>query len=107
MEDQQDALNALAACISAYDPATVSRYSITIWDSLKFEILNAQEDALADESLHVLQVLAKHLGPGSPLQQSPLAQYLKPIAKECSEQLREPQQKQAKPARQILQSLSA
>lgn len=37
----------------------------------------------------------------------PLAHYLKPITKECNEQLQEPQQKQAKPAQQILKSLSS
>lgn len=37
----------------------------------------------------------------------PLAQYLRPVTKECNEQLQEPQQKQAKPAQQILNSLSS
>lgn len=80
-----------------------------IWDSLKFEILNAQEKILADESLRVLRALATRLSdpPPSKPQQSPLSQFLKPVIKECNEQLREPQQKQAKPAQQILQSLSA
>ncbi|KAK2794638.1 hypothetical protein FQN50_009876 [Emmonsiellopsis sp. PD_5] len=104
---KKDALNALFACISSYDPSTVSRYSLMIWDTLKFEILNAQEEILAEESLKVLQCLAKRLSNlVTKLQTSPLAQYLKPITKECNEQLREPQQKQASPARQILRSLS-
>lgn len=37
----------------------------------------------------------------------PLTHYLRPITKECNEQLQEPQQKQAKPAQQILSSLSS
>ncbi|KKZ62697.1 hypothetical protein EMCG_00381 [[Emmonsia] crescens] len=105
---QKDALNALYACISSYDPATVSRYSISVWDTLKFEILNAQEEIIAEESLRVLKCLAKRLStPTTRPQTSALAQYLKPITKECNEQLREPQQKQAQPARQILRSLSS
>lgn len=106
---QKDALNAMKGCIHAYDPATVSRYSITIWDSLKFEILNAQEEILSDESLNVLHAIAKRLSEGSTPDspKSSLAQYLRPITKECNEQLREPQQMQAKPAQQILRSLSA
>ncbi|KAK2739908.1 hypothetical protein FQN55_009082 [Onygenales sp. PD_40] len=105
---KKDALNALFACITSYDPSTVSRYSLMIWDTLKFEILNAQEETLAEDSLKVLQCLAKRLSNlVTKLQTSPLAQYLKPITKECNEQLREPQQKQASPARQILRSLSA
>lgn len=87
----------------------MSRYSITIWETLKFEILNAQEEFLSDLSLQALQGIAKRLSEGvteaSP--QLPLAQFLKPITKECNEQLQEPQQKQAKPSQHIIGSLSA
>ncbi|EDN06215.1 conserved hypothetical protein [Histoplasma mississippiense (nom. inval.)] len=105
---KKDALNSLYACISSFDPATVSRYSISVWDTLKFEILHAQEEIIAEESLRVLQCLARRLSTiTTKSQTSALVQYLKPITKECNEQLREPQQKQAQPARQILRSLSS
>lgn len=106
---QKDALNTLIACIHSYDPDTVSRYSITIWEVLKFEILNAQEEFLSESSLQALQDIAKRLSEGvtQVSQDLPLAQYLRPIIKECNEQLQEPQQKQAKPAQQILKSLSS
>ncbi|KAF7714366.1 Uncharacterized protein PECH_001931 [Penicillium ucsense] len=106
---KKDALNALIACIKSYDPDTVSRYSITIWEVLKFEILNAQEEFLSDSSLQALHAIAQRLSEGSTSasQDLPLAQYLRPITKECNEQLQEPQQKQAKPAQQILKSLSS
>lgn len=106
---KKDALNALDACIHAYDPDTVSRYSITVWETLKFEILNAQEEFLSDVSLLVLQSIAQRLSEGvsEASEQLPLAQFLKPITKECNEQLQEPQQKQAKPSQQILSSISA
>lgn len=99
----------MVACIHSYDPNTVSRYSITIWDVLKFEILNAQEEFLSELSLQTLQGIAKRLSEGVTeiSQDLPLAQFLRPITKECNEQLQEPQQKQAKPAQQILSSLSA
>lgn len=106
---KRDALNALLACIQSYDPDTVSKYSITIWDVLKFEILNAQEEFLAELSLEGLCVICTRLSEGvteiSP--EIPLAQFLKPITTECNEQLQEPQQKQAKPVQQILSSTSA
>ncbi|KAJ5157803.1 uncharacterized protein N7482_008903 [Penicillium canariense] len=106
---KKDALNALIACIHSYDPDTVSRYSITIWEVLKFEILNAQEEFLSELSLQALQAIARRLSEGvtQVSQDLPLAQYLRPITKECNEQLQEPQQKQAKPAQQILNSLSS
>ncbi|KAF5866009.1 hypothetical protein ETB97_001085 [Aspergillus alliaceus] len=106
---KKDALNALIACINSYDPDTVSRYSITIWESLKFEILNAQEEFLSELSLQALQDIAKRLSEGvtQVSDQLPLAYYMRPITKECNEQLQEPQQKQAKPAQQILGFVSA
>jgi len=91
----------------AYGHITVSNYSITLWDSLKFEILNVQEEDLAQEALVSLQAIAIRLSRG--LQtvdpKTPLARYLRPITKECNEQLQEPQHKQAKPAGQILSAL--
>lgn len=106
---KKDALNALIACIYSYDPDTVSRFSITIWDTLKFEVLNAQEEFLSDISLQALQSIAKRLSEGvtEASEQLPLAQFLRPITKECNEQLREPQQKQAKPSQQIIGYTSA
>ncbi|KAJ5218140.1 uncharacterized protein N7498_000239 [Penicillium cinerascens] len=106
---KKDALNTLIACVHSYDPDTVSRYSITIWEVLKFEILNVQEEFLSELSLTALQGIAQRLSEGVTeiSQDLPLAQYLKPITKECNEQLQEPQQKQAKPAQQILASLSS
>ncbi|EAU35219.1 conserved hypothetical protein [Aspergillus terreus NIH2624] len=106
---KKDALNALIACISSYDPNTVSTHSITIWDALKFEILNAQEEFLSELSLQALQGIAKRLSEGvnEVSDQLPLAHYLRPITRECNEQLREPQQKQAKPAQQILSAISS
>ncbi|KAM5436885.1 hypothetical protein McanMca71_002003 [Microsporum canis] len=106
---KRDALRALNGCVESYGPSTITRYSITIWDCLKFEILNAQDDVLPAESLRVLHALASRLPITSAngAKKSPLAQFLKPVTNECIDQLREPLQKQAKPARQILSSLSS
>ncbi|KAL5001653.1 RNAPII transcription regulator C-terminal-domain-containing protein [Aspergillus recurvatus] len=105
---KKDALNALIACINSYNPDTVSTHSITIWETLKFEILNAQEEFLSDLSLKALHDIAERLSEGVTQlhDRLPLAQYLRPITKECNEQLREPQQKQAKPAQKILKAVS-
>ncbi|KAL4786646.1 RNAPII transcription regulator C-terminal-domain-containing protein [Aspergillus varians] len=105
---KKDALNALIACINSYNPDTVSTYSITIWETLKFEILNAQEEFLSDLSLKALHDIAKRLSEGVTQisDELPLALYLRALTKECNEQLREPQQKQAKPAQQILKAIS-
>lgn len=64
---------------------------------------------MSESSLQALQAIAQRLSEGvahvNP--DLPLAQYLRPITKECNDQLQEPQQKQAKPAQQILKSLSS
>lgn len=85
----------------------MSKYSETLWDSLKFEILNVQEEDLAAEALVSLQAVAIRLSRGleSTDIKSPLARYLRTITKECNEQLHEPQHKQAKPVGQILGAL--
>ena len=80
-----------------------------MWDSLKYEILNVQEEDLAEDSLETLQAIATTLGKdlSSTHQTTHLARFLRPITDECKEQLREPQHKKAKPAGQILSSLAA
>ncbi|MCJ1370350.1 hypothetical protein MMC20_001563, partial [Loxospora ochrophaea] len=86
----------------------MANYSITIWDSLKYEILNVQEEDLAEEALIALQALTARLGHGleSAAPNTALAHYLKPVIKECNEYLQEPQHKQATPAGQILSGLA-
>ena len=104
---QKDVLQTITACASSYGIATVSGHSIALWDSLKFEVLNAQEEDLAEDALVSLQAIAVTLGRRlvSTDPTTPLARYLRPITKECGEQLQEPQHKQAKPAGQILSTL--
>ena len=86
---------------------TISNYSTTLWDSLKYEILNVQEEDVAEEALSALQAIAIKLSRGltSTDPKTSLARYLATITKECNDQLQEPQHKQAKPVGQILSSL--
>ncbi|KAL9630082.1 MAG: hypothetical protein Q9204_004905 [Flavoplaca sp. TL-2023a] len=106
---KKDVLQTLTACATSYSLAAVSNWSITLWDSLKYEILNVQEEDLAEDSLETLQAIATTLGKdlSSTNQTTHLARFLRPITDECEEQLREPQHKKAKPAGQILSSLAA
>lgn len=101
-------LQTITSCAASYGVNQLSKYTVTLWDSLKYEILNVQEEDLAEEALMALQAIAAKLGYGltSSEENSALARYLKPITKECNEQLQQPQHKQAKPAGRILSSLS-
>lgn len=105
---KKDVLQTLAACASSYSVVVTSNYSVTLWNSLKYEILNVQEQEVAEDALVTLQAIAIRLGKDlrSTHQTTPLARYLKPITKECNETLREPQHKQAKPVGQIFSSLA-
>ena len=105
---KKDVLQTITACASYYNVTTMSNYSVTLWDSLKYEILNVQEEDLADEALVALRAIATRLSHGltSTDPKTSLAAYMRPIMKECNEHLREPQHKQAKPAGQILKSLA-
>lgn len=105
---KKDVLQTLTACALNYDPDTMSQYSITLWDAVKFEILQAQEPELAEEALRVLNGVSIRLSVGGHnSMNSPLLQYLKPVTKECLEHLQEPASRQAKASGDILKAVSS
>ncbi|PNS15880.1 hypothetical protein CAC42_7986 [Sphaceloma murrayae] len=103
MNTKRDVLQALVSCIGNYEPRTVSLYSVTLWDALKFEILNVQEADLADSALEALALVAQRLPIAS---EGALNAYLKPIVKECNEHLEDAPTKQSEAAGKILQGIS-
>ena len=104
---KKDVLQTITACALSYDITTMTNYSITLWDSLKYEILNVQEEDLAEEALVALRAIAERLSNGLTfaVPTTPLATYMRPIMKECNEYLQAPQHKQSKTAGQILKSI--
>lgn len=101
---KRDALQAITSCVQRYGAATINLYSITLWDALKFEILNAQEDDLTEEALTALEGIARQLST-SPHPDA-LETYIKPIAKECNEHLEDTPTKQSAASARILKSVS-
>ncbi|KAG0131695.1 putative DNA repair/transcription protein [Tuber indicum] len=103
---KKDVLQTITACALSYGPQTISTHSTQLWDAVKFEVLNStEEDELATEALSAIRAIAETLSFGlkfSAPTASPLARYLSGIVKECLKLLQEPQQKQAKPAGNIL-----
>jgi DNA repair/transcription protein MET18/MMS19 len=106
---KKDVLQTLAACGKTYGASSMARYSITLWDAVKFEILTAQEVDLAHEALLVLQAIAEGLSvtANTPHTSTPLTKYLKPVTKECLEHLQEPAQRQAKASGDILKAVAS
>jgi DNA repair/transcription protein MET18/MMS19 len=76
---------------------------------LKYEVLNVQEEDLAEEALLSLQAIVVRLSHSEAPTDSGsfLAAYMRTITKECNDYFEEPEHKQAKPAGQILHSLGA
>lgn len=103
MNTKRDVLDTIAASISAYGPRAASLYSVTLWDALKFEILNVQDEDLAQQALTCLAAIARTLSHGTP---GPLNAYLRPIVKECNEHLEDAPTKQSQAAARILHSIA-
>ncbi|KAI7166187.1 ARM repeat-containing protein [Hortaea werneckii] len=103
MNTKRDVLQAIQACVVGYEAKTINLYSVTLWDALKFEILNVQEEDLAVESLKALTLLGAKLAESS---EGPLNAYLRPIIKECNEHLEDAPTKQSEASGRILYSVS-
>lgn len=103
MNTKRDVLQAITAAVKEYGPRTVSLYSITLWDALKFEILNVQEEDLAEEALTGLAAIAQSLSQGT---SGPLNAYLRPIIKECNEHLEDAPTKQSQASARILHKIA-
>lgn len=78
-------------------------YSVTLWDALKFEVLNVQEEGLAEEALTALSLIAAKLCEAD----GPLTAFLKPIVKECQEHLEDAPTKQSAAAGQFLLAIGS
>ncbi|KAF2146583.1 uncharacterized protein K452DRAFT_241456 [Aplosporella prunicola CBS 121167] len=103
MNTKRDVLQAIISCVQEYGPTTISLYSVTLWDALKFEILNSQEEDLAEEALAALAEIAKQLSQNSA---GSLNAYLKPIAKESNEHLEDAPTKQSAASGRILNAVA-
>ena len=84
-----------------YSALTVSLYAVSLWDGLKFEVLNVQEEELAEQALDALSNIAAKLS-GSPDLQS----YLKPVIKECNEHLEDAPTKQSQASGRIIRAIA-
>ncbi len=96
---QRDVLGVILACILAYGSLTVSAYAITLWDALKYEVFNAQEDDLAEGALAILKSIATKL---SDRRDGLLDSYVLPLAKECNRHFEDTPTKQSQAAAQIV-----
>lgn len=107
---KKDVMRTMAACAQSYDPPTLSLWSFQVWEALKYEVLSATDDDLAAEALSSLAAIAHRLSyqlSMQTLEDTPLHRYISLILTDCNGYLREPEQRHAKQAGQILAKLSA
>jgi DNA repair/transcription protein MET18/MMS19 len=104
-----DTLQTLTACAANYGPQTISTYSNSIWDSVRFEILNANDEDVSARALELLKAITKTLSFGlvEATRTSPLAQFLKTVTETCNKELRDPEAKLARPAGTVLASCAS
>ncbi|KAH9826700.1 Dos2-interacting transcription regulator of RNA-Pol-II [Teratosphaeria destructans] len=104
MNTKRDVLQTIQACIVGYGADYINLYSVSLWDALKFEVLNVQEEDLALESLKALQLIAAKFTDSL---EGPLIAYLRPIIKECNEHLEDAPTKQSEAAGRILHAVAS
>ncbi|KAK6342855.1 hypothetical protein TWF718_008237 [Orbilia javanica] len=105
---KKDVLQTITACALAYEKSIIANYWSTLWDAIKYEVLNASDDDLAFEALDAIRAIAKSLSAKltTVMRTSSLDKYLKAVTKECLTQLRNPTAKQAKPSASILAAVA-
>lgn len=104
MNTKRDVIQTITSCVENYGPQTVSLYSVTLWDALKFEILQVQDEDLAQAALEALAGIAAQLSKNT---EGALIAYLKPIAKEGNEHLEDAPTKQSQATERILEQVAA
>ena len=83
-------MGTFARCISAYSPDTIAQYSETIWDALKFEVLNGENEDFIEGSVAAIREVAYVLG--NQLKDwnkhtGFLAEYSRVVLNDCKERL--------------------
>jgi DNA repair/transcription protein MET18/MMS19 len=107
---QKDIMQTIAACAANYDPTIIATWSTQIWDALKYEVLNAQDDDLAKEALGALKAVAARLSFGltpDTCENTALQRFCLLVAKECNGHIQEPQHRFAKQSGQILEAIAS
>jgi DNA repair/transcription protein MET18/MMS19 len=104
-----DTLQTLTACAANYGPQTISTYASSIWDTIRYEILNGNDEDISARALETLKAITKTLSFGltEATRTSPLAQFLKTVTETCTKELKDPEAKMARPAGTVLSACAS
>ncbi|KAE9373275.1 hypothetical protein N431DRAFT_438577 [Stipitochalara longipes BDJ] len=80
-----EVLSTLAACVKSYPVATTAEWSSKIWDALKFEIWNGENEDFIEGALQVLRATTESLGADLHTwsAQTPITEFVVTAATEC------------------------
>lgn len=106
---KRDVIQTIKACAEGYGSAVIANYAVSLWDSLKFEVLSEQDKEIGEEAIHALGAIAVTLSEGyTDYSSAPrLSKFINPVVKESKEHFEEPQQKSAQGAARILEGIGA
>lgn len=97
------------ACAQSYGPQTISTYAVSIWDTIRFEILNGNDEDVATRAVDLVKAVTQTLSFGltEATTNTPLAHFLKVIVETCAKELKDPSTKVARPAGSVLSTSSS
>lgn len=122
---QKEAFSTLVSCIQTYTPSVITPWTVKLWDALKFEIWNGENEDFIGGALNVLSALAIALNdpiPEIPRKENPSVQPLRPewtssddeVAKyiihassECRSRINDSKRQYLLPSARMLRSLAA
>jgi DNA repair/transcription protein MET18/MMS19 len=80
-----------------------------MWDAVRFEILNANDDEISSYAINLLKAIIKSLSFGllEPTKTSPLGLFLKNVTEICLKELKDIESKMARPAGKLLSACAS
>ncbi|RDW60226.1 hypothetical protein BP5796_11832 [Coleophoma crateriformis] len=108
---KNDALKTLAACVKAYDQSTIDTWAPKLWDSLKFEVLNGENDDFISGAILVIRELTQKstiaISESAWTNDTPLPPFIINLAAEMSQRLVEPAQRYTPQCAKILSAVAS
>ncbi|KAL1925687.1 uncharacterized protein VTP21DRAFT_570 [Calcarisporiella thermophila] len=106
---KRDAFETLVACAPVYGVDALVPHLEELRLHLKEGVYNATEDAIENAALDAIRCTSMVLSANVSLssKSDPMEAFLRPLINECTDEIKEPELKQAKPSGKILQSAAS
>ncbi|KAL2070639.1 hypothetical protein VTL71DRAFT_13665 [Oculimacula yallundae] len=107
---KNEVLATLAACIASYSVPAIEPWSLKIWNSLKFEVWNGDNDDFIRSTLKVFHALSSKLSQNAfdwASSESSLSVFVLTAAKECKERLQDSKKQFVQSTGMILSAIAS